>query len=159
MPLYDYECAAHGKFESLVGKCPHGCGAGLVKRLPVLKLNTMGGAAKNTDKLAQGMMDSFGITDMRPSQGTPAMSATHQPPRWNQPEVLAGGVPRSVPYAVPLDAKQDVLQQGASLGARPEEVNPLVQMKNAGMLQHNVNVIYDDKRVITKRDIENADTR
>jgi len=154
MPIYDFECAAHGKFEALVGKCPHGCGAGMVKRLPVLTINLMGETAKNLDRQAQKKMDEFGITDMRPSQGVPAMSAK-KPYRWNQPEIVQSGVASCVPYSIPIDISMNSkgvtegdVSVGAlaqSVGARLEETSPVEALQKAGTLGKPVIIRADDR--------------
>jgi putative FmdB family regulatory protein len=173
MPIYDYECAAHGKFEVLAkhdappAKCPHGCGAGMVKRLPVLKSNIIGSAAKNTDKMAQQMMDNFGIGDMRPSQGVAAISAK-QPYRWNDPGIVQSGVATSVPYSIPVDAPMNhkgvtegdavVSAIAQSVGARLEETSPVEAMQKAGTLGKPVIIRGNDRAATTVKGGDNANS-
>ena len=65
MALHDYVCLAHGRFESLTGKCPHSCGDAMVQRVFNDKPPSFNSSrSANIDRTLQGLADERGLTDM-----------------------------------------------------------------------------------------------
>lgn len=135
MPLYDWECLAHGKFEAFVGKCPHGCSAGMVKRLPVLSLN-MGpsGKTKFIDKQMKAIANDLGMTDMSNGGGRSVLENQSEF-RWKQDPtnpVLTNPMLTGQPYAVKMSGKDgDVGGMMAEAGIKQGQ-NALADMRAAG---------------------------
>ncbi len=119
--LNDWKCIAHGVFESYVGKCPHGCGAGMVH---IVHLKAPGahtsGKTKFIDKKMRELAQDFGVTDMNNRNGTAAQDDF----RWNQSsnQMLAGN-----PFSVPV---KDVASFMSQVGAEGSG-----GMKQAGKMQ------------------------
>ena len=69
MPLYEYVCMAHGKFERLCSseaatpKCPHGCSSKMVQRM-VSAPNIGTARTKNIDSTLRGLAQDHGLSDM-----------------------------------------------------------------------------------------------
>ena len=72
--LHDYVCAAHGKFESRTGRCPHGCS----KRFTKIEFNTsagiVGAKTKNTDRLMKNLANDFKLPDIATKDGESVMA-------------------------------------------------------------------------------------
>lgn len=69
MPLYDFVCLAHGKFEKLCSsseatpKCPHGCSSKMVQRM-VSAPNIGTSRTRNIDATLRGLAQDHGLSDM-----------------------------------------------------------------------------------------------
>jgi len=69
MPLYEYVCMAHGKFEKLCSssaatpKCPHGCSSKMVQRM-VSAPNIGTARTKNIDATLRGLAQDHGLSNM-----------------------------------------------------------------------------------------------
>lgn len=160
--IFDFECLAHGYFEGTIGKCPHGCGGGMVKKVFLKAPGAMSDKTKTTDRLRTTMMDRYGLTDIQTKAGRPAVPDNY---RWNQPNVEN----RTKPYSVPIDAQMDgfgnivgddtAINTATSLGAVPEEQSTLLAMKQTGKLNMKVNVIADDRKIVTAEAIQSADPK
>jgi len=74
MPLYEYVCMAHGKFEKLCSssaatpKCPHGCSSRMVQKL-VSAPNIGTARTKNIDATLRGLAQDHGLSDMNNNGG------------------------------------------------------------------------------------------
>lgn len=62
--IFDWECAAHGIFESTTGKCNFGCGKGLVTKIFLKPPAFHAGRTSSIDKTLRGMAKEQGLTDM-----------------------------------------------------------------------------------------------
>jgi len=71
--LADYECAAHGVFENMTGRCPHGCSASFVQRIYLQAPGLTSARTKNIDKTLGNLASDFGLTDMNNQNGTSAV--------------------------------------------------------------------------------------
>lgn len=76
-PIHDYICAAHGKFESRTGKCPHGCSEKMVQKVFLKAPGMVTGRTRGIDATLQGLADEHGLTDMNNQNGT---SSVFRPP-------------------------------------------------------------------------------
>lgn len=70
--LADYECPAHGRFESLEQKCPHGCTGG-VKKIFLTAPGFIGQRTKNRDLMSKDISRRTGLTDLSNKDGLSVM--------------------------------------------------------------------------------------
>ena len=71
--LSDFLCSAHGVFESMDGRCPHGCSPGFVQKI-FLKAPAFNSArTTNIDNTLAALASDFGLTDMNNRGGTSAV--------------------------------------------------------------------------------------
>jgi hypothetical protein len=131
----DYQCKAHGTFESMTGQCPHGCSKSMVELVHLQAPGLKSGRTKNIDKTLGNLASDFGMTDMNNQNGT---SAVKRPDpyavekqnqlmgklgdttdRWGQ--VQPGGVFKQGVGAVPVEGRsgQGAIQTIQSVGAKP----------------------------------------
>lgn len=154
---YDWKCAAHGVFSGpKPGKCPHGCGAGMVEMIWLQMPGTIGDKTKTTDNMRQQLADHFGMTDVQARAGRPAMPETY---RWNQQEVVGTSDTRGVgkPYSVEVDKDAALAQQVAAQGGAEDGSRTFASMKQNGVVQFRANVIQRDDTPVTKSDIDRAE--
>lgn len=93
--IKEWECAAHGPFESDKPECPRGCSGGqTIQRRFYSAPGLTGGRTKNIDRTLESLARDYGLTDMNNHGGTTA--AMPRPridpdftPRWGQ--VAPGG--------------------------------------------------------------------
>lgn len=71
--LHDYSCMAHGVFESMTGKCPHGCSQSFVNKIFLQAPGLKSARTKNIDKTFQNLANDFKLTDMNNQNGTSAV--------------------------------------------------------------------------------------
>lgn len=75
MPIYEYNCLAHGKFDRIMKvddptpDCPHGCSSGMVKKVVTVPAFHDGRTA-NIDRNLRNIADDFGVTDLNNQNGT-----------------------------------------------------------------------------------------
>lgn len=65
--LHDYECAAHGIFESDAPKCPHGCGARFVRLIFLKAPGIRSNGTRVADQSIRALAGDYGLTNL----GTP----------------------------------------------------------------------------------------
>ena len=70
--LADWECLAHGRFESFEQKCPHGCGQSIVSKIFINAPGIHSDRTKNIDKTFRNLADDFGLTNMNNQNGQSA---------------------------------------------------------------------------------------
>ena len=68
--LHDYVCLAHGKFDSFSGKCPHGCGDAMVKKL-LSAPAFLSHRTKVVDQTLKGMAREYGMSDFTDKDNRP----------------------------------------------------------------------------------------
>ncbi len=68
--LNDYNCIAHGTFESFTGQCPYGCSRELVEVVHLKAPGHLTGRTKGIDKTLQGLAKDHGLSDMNNHGGT-----------------------------------------------------------------------------------------
>ncbi len=144
--IFDFFCHAHGHFEGSIGRCPYGCGAGMVEKIWLKAPGVIGDKTKTTDALRDKLADQYGLTDMQTRAGRPAVPEKY---RWNDPQVLGS----SKPYSVPVDAAQDLFVQATGQGAMAEESSTLAAMQKARDVQFRAEVIADDRVRVTPEQI------
>ncbi len=71
--LHDYNCMAHGVFESMTGNCPHGCGKSMVEITYIQPAGLTSFRTKNIDKTLGNLASDFKLTDMNNQNGTSAV--------------------------------------------------------------------------------------
>jgi hypothetical protein len=62
---HDYECAAHGVFESKTGKCPYGCSKRFVQRVFLQAPAFKSTRTKRADRELNLLAKSYNMTDIR----------------------------------------------------------------------------------------------
>lgn len=70
--LHDYECLAHGRFESFKQECPYGCQSSFVKVIHLKAPGFITDRTKGIDKTLVQLAGDFGMTDMNNQNGTGA---------------------------------------------------------------------------------------
>ena len=151
MPLYDWECMAHGKFEAFVGKCPHGCSKGMVKRLPVLSLNiSTSGKTKFIDNTMKQMSKEFGITDFNNRGG---QAVTEEAARWESQSSIEKKRILGQTYSMPVDPKAGVSSVTGAVGASTDS-NIVSTMRQEGRVSFRPNVVADDHQRIKPEDLK-----
>lgn len=103
----EFECLAHGRFESDEARCPHGC-TSTIERKFFTAPGLVGAATKGTDATLRRLAERFGYTDMSNKNGSSIASNKRQPkgfeplwqdvPKGNVLEI--GGGERTVEGAV-----------------------------------------------------------
>ena len=68
--LNDYNCLAHGVFQSFTGHCPHGCSREMSSVIHLQAPGIVSGRTKGIDKTLQGLARDHGLTDMNNHNGT-----------------------------------------------------------------------------------------
>ena len=69
---HDYNCIAHGLFESKTGLCPHGCGKAMSTKVYINPPAYHGGRTASIDRTLQGLAKDHGLSDMNNQNGTGA---------------------------------------------------------------------------------------
>jgi len=72
--LHDYKCAAHGRFESRDGKCPHGCSKRFIKIEFNQSAGIIGAKTKATDTNMRLLANDFKLPDISNKDGESVMS-------------------------------------------------------------------------------------
>lgn len=139
--IFDWMCDAHGHFEGPVGKCPHGCGAGMVKKvwLKAPGIQTSG-KTKFIDKQMNAMAKEFGMTDMS-NRGGRSVGENQDGFRWSA-EAPSNPMLTGQPFAVKMNGKEgDVSGMMHEVGLKQGQ-NALAEMKAAGAApQFKANVV------------------
>lgn len=60
----DYNCLAHGIFESRTGKCPHGCAKAMVQIVHLKAPGYVTGRTQGIDRTLAGLAKDHGLTNM-----------------------------------------------------------------------------------------------
>ena len=148
MPVYDWECTAHGVFEAFVGKCPHGCGPGMVKRLSVLKMNIgRSDKTKFIDKTLKDMSKEYGMTDFNNRGGQNGFEEGDRKMTTQQKRILGQS------YSVPIGENVDIGSIAGMVGASTDG-NIAATMKQEGRLKFEANVVRDDGVRLKPSDIK-----
>jgi hypothetical protein len=63
--LHDYQCLAHGVFESFEAKCPFGCSAAFVRLVFLKPPAIQHNRTKVADAAIKGLAADFGLTDVK----------------------------------------------------------------------------------------------
>lgn len=73
---HDFECLAHGQFESRTKKpkCPKGCSASLVKMVFLQPVGFVSDRSRRSDKLVREMAQTQGLSDLSTSLSRPGGS-------------------------------------------------------------------------------------
>lgn len=70
--LKDFVCLAHGRFESMTGKCPNGCSDDMVAVRYFKAPGLTSDRTKNIDRTLQNLASDFGLTNINNQNGTSA---------------------------------------------------------------------------------------
>jgi hypothetical protein len=74
---HDYECAAHGVFESKTGRCPYGCSKRFVQQVFLKPVGTRSHGTKRADRELNLLAKSYNMTDIKNGKnGESVMQAT-----------------------------------------------------------------------------------
>ena len=139
--LFDWMCDAHGHFEGHVGKCPHGCGAGMVKKvwLKAPGIRTSGNT-KFIDRQLDAMSKDFGMTDMS-TRGGRSVGENQDEFRWSA-QAPTNPMLTGQPYAVKMSGKDGDVGGMMSTVGLGQGQNALAEMRQAGAApQFKANVI------------------
>ena len=126
MILHDFKCEAHGVFESTVGKCPHGCGKGMVHKVFLKAPGAMSNKTKFTDKNMRALAKDMGVTDFNNRNGIAEASDF----RWNAAKP-SNDMMSGKPMAVPV---KDIAGFMTENNISSSSGNILGQMKEQGLL-------------------------
>lgn len=128
--LHDYECRAHGVFESRAKepRCPHGCSKSFVSRVFLQPISIGTAKVANADRMLRGAAESQGLSDVSTSPSRPGDSvmarlrarhnkefAREQVPNWGgeQGRVLSQLDPKTILAGAKSAGGEDVM---ANLG-------------------------------------------
>lgn len=136
MPLYEFNCMAHGKFDKLMSsseatpRCPHGCSPKLVSKM-VTAANFISDRTRNIDSTLRGMAQEHGLTDMNNHGGD---TGVFQPDRnflkaqSNMQQQILSGQTFAGQMASGDNAIQNTLTQGGYRSDNAlESVKPLLE--------------------------------
>ena len=136
--LNDYVCMAHGEFESMTGKCPHGCSSGMVqivfRKAPSMHTS---GKTKFIDKKTADLARQFGDAAMNDKYDQSRIDMTKTDDI--QKKRMLGQT-----YAVPLDPKTGVAGYlGSTEAAEIPVAERAKQSASEGLRQ--TAIVHDDK--------------
>lgn len=141
--IHSWICMAHGSFMGSVGKCPSGCGEGLVRK--EYGAAVISDKTKFIDKTAKRMASEYGLTDMNNRGGQPIVEETQ---RWESQTIeqkrLSGQT-----YSV--SSKEAYSTSTYHSG---DTDNVVQRMKNNGTLKYRTEIVGDDKVRINPKDIK-----
>lgn len=132
--IFDFVCEAHGVFEAHVGKCPFGCGAGMVKKvwLKAPGIQTSG-KTKFIDKQLNAMAKDFNMTDMS-NRGGRSVGENQDEFRWSA-QAPSNPMLTGQPYAVKMNGKDgDIAGMMSTVGLKQGH-NAVKEAKEAGGVQ------------------------
>ncbi len=142
MPLYEFNCLAHGKFERMQSmsagtpKCPKGCSAKLVTKLVSRASIVTNDKSKFIDRKMNDLATQFGDTAMNDKYDSSRIDMT-------QTDDIQKKRMMGQTYSVPLDPKTGVAGYlGSTGGSAPELVD---RMKgSASQVIRDTNIVKDD---------------
>lgn len=142
MPLYEFNCMAHGRFERMqsmsagIPKCPQGCSAKLVTKMVSRASIVTNDKSKFIDKKLGDLARQFGETAMNDKYDSSRIDMTQTDDI--QKKRLSGQT-----YSVPLDPKTGVSGYlGSTGGSEPELADRMKDSANQAV--KNTLVIKDD---------------
>ena len=145
-----WKCAAHGEFMAYVGKCPSGCGQGMVTQMYGAAVHTSG-KTKFIDATLKDMSKEYGMTDFNNRGGQNGFEEADRKLTTQQKRLLGQS------YSVPINAGSDIGSIAGLVGASTES-NIASTMKQEGRLEFKANVVRDDGVKINPKDI-NKDSK
>jgi len=96
--LHDFECAAHGIFESYDGLCPYGCKRNLSRLIFTKAPGTRSARTAFQDRETRAMAESFGLTNFHSSHdGESVMDSTRRRQVQSTDRAFWGEVPHARP--------------------------------------------------------------
>jgi hypothetical protein len=141
-----WKCAAHGEFMAYVGKCPSGCGAGMVTQMYGASVHTSG-KTKFIDKTLKDMSKEYGMTDFNNRGGQNGFEEADRKLTTQQKRMMGQS------YSVPIQDGADVGGIAGMLGTSTDG-NIAATMKQEGRLEFKANVVRDDGVRIQPKDIK-----
>jgi hypothetical protein len=133
--LHDYQCLAHGVFESFEAVCPHGCAAAFVRIVFLKPPSIQHNRTKVADAAIKGLAADFGLTDIRNDKagGSVMDQLRHAKerkdfaPRWHDVPHAAAGFSQTegahIPVVDPQASIGGSTTQGENAAARVFGVN------------------------------------
>jgi hypothetical protein len=149
-----WKCAAHGEFMAYVGKCPSGCGAGMVTQMYGASVHTSG-KTKFIDKTLKDMSKEYGMTDFNNRGGQNGFEEADRKLTTQQKRMM--GQSYSVPIDHPVDSDGKPIDNMSSvIGSMgvSSDSNIAATMKQEGRLEFKANVVRDDGVRIQPKDIK-----
>lgn len=112
--LHDYECEAHGHFESKTGKCPSGCSKSFVKMVFLQPVGVKGARTKFVDAELRAQARQYGMTNLHTQRsGESAMEAQRRTqPIPEASRVITVDVPHNKPGWSQRDEKPATFDLG-----------------------------------------------
>lgn len=141
-----WKCAAHGEFMAYVGKCPSGCGAGMVTQMYGASVHTSG-KTKFIDKTLKDMSKEYGMTDFNNRGGQNGFEEADRKLTTQQKRMMGQS------YSVPIQDGADIGSIAGMLGTSTDG-NIAATMKQEGRLEFKANVVRDDGVRIQPKDIK-----
>jgi len=143
MPLYEFNCMAHGRFERMqsmsagIPKCPHGCSHKLVTKMVSAVSIVTNNKTKLIDKKTADLARQFGDTAMNDRYDSSRIDMT-------QTDDIMKKRLSDQTYSVPLDPKTGVAGYLGSTAAPEVSVSERArESANEGLRQ--TSVVHDDK--------------
>lgn len=144
MPLYEFSCFAHGKFEKLLSlkgpmpRCPKGCSEKMVTKLvSAANIGSTNGKTKFIDRKTADLARQFGDTAMNDKYDSSRIDMT-------QTEDIQKKRMMGQTYSVPLDPKAGVSGYLGSTGGNEAETVGLMKEDAARNLRATT-IVHDDK--------------
>lgn len=129
--LKEFLCPAHGRFDSDVAKCPHGCDF-VVDRVFHTAPGTRSAKTRATDVLLRDIAQQYGFTDMSTKNGSVMASQRKEKPAMDFSPVW-GDIPKGDRQtAGGVIEKVEGSQGGAQAGANQYRVAPGTPMQTTG---------------------------
>ncbi len=123
--LRDFECAAHGSFESFdeAPRCPHGCSAGFVRMVFLKPVGLKSNGTKVADQALRAMAADYGMTNIGSNGGESVRDYLRRGQSMdpNTKKMNFSPLWQDVPHAAPgfsqaKDARVPVVDPSAALG-------------------------------------------
>ena len=120
MPLYEFACLAHGKFEKIltvnagIPPCPHGCGNRMVQKM-LSAPNFISGRTKGIDSTLATLAKDHGLSDMNNHNGT---TGAFQPDAsfTKAQQQMQADMMRGQTYSAPMDGGSNAIQNTMQTG-------------------------------------------
>jgi hypothetical protein len=129
-----------------VGKCPSGCGAGMVTQMYGASVHTSG-KTKFIDKTLKDMSKEYGMTDFNNRGGQNGFEEADRKLTTQQKRMMGQS------YSVPIQDGADIGSIAGMLGTSTDG-NIAATMKQEGRLEFKANVVRDDGVRIQPKDIK-----
>lgn len=148
MPLYEFSCAAHGKFEKLLSlkaptpACPKGCSSRLVAKLvSAANIGSTNGTAKFIDRKTADLARQFGAEDFNNKYDSSRIDM-------HKNDDIQKKRLRGETYSVALDPKAGVASYLGSTGGDESEVAGLIKQSGKQAVANTTTTVMKKEDVL-----------